>query len=59
MLEAVVRNVGTWSTDVNGEVQVARTMRARVRKRCTGADPLVVAMKSGNADGAKGWNCGA
>jgi hypothetical protein len=31
--------------------------RARVPKRSAGADQLAVALKSGNADGAKGLNC--
>jgi hypothetical protein len=31
-------------------------VRVRVPKRSTGADQLVVAMKSGNADGAKELN---
>ncbi len=54
LFQALLGNVGTCRTDAKGEVQVVRAMRARVPMRYTGADQLVVVMKSGNADGAKG-----
>jgi hypothetical protein len=40
-----------------GEPQVAETVRGRVPTRGTGADRLVVAMKPGNAGGAKRAGC--
>ena len=54
LLEAILWNVRTWSIDVNGEVQVGTPRRARVRKRCTGAESPVVAKKSP----IKGWSEG-
>jgi len=56
LVQAFMRNVGTWRSDVKGETQGARTPRVRVPMRSTGADQLVVAMKPGNAGGAKGLN---
>ena len=40
-----------------GELQAAETARGRVPTRGTGTDRLVVAMKPGNAGGAKGAGC--
>ncbi len=54
LFQALLGNVGTCRLDVKGEVQVANAIRASVPIPGTGADPLVVVMKSGNADGAKG-----
>ncbi len=54
LLQAVLGNVGTGHADAKGEIQVVGAMRMSVPMRRTGADPRVVVMKSGNADGAKG-----
>src|SRR4051794_390696 len=63
LARALVRNVGTCRPDTavgpggrrrEGEPQADKTARGRVPMRGTGADRLVVAVKSGNADGAKG-----
>ena len=51
-----MRNVGTWRSDAKGEAQGDGTPRVRVPKRSAGADQLVVALKPGNAGGAKGLN---
>ena len=56
LVQAFMRNVGTWRSDAKGETQGAGTPRVRVPKRSAGADQLVVAMKPGNAGGAKGLN---
>jgi hypothetical protein len=56
LVQAFMRNVGTWRSDVKGEAQGARTPRVRVPKRSAGADQPVVARKPGNAGGAKGLN---
>ncbi len=52
--QAFVRNLGTCVPDVKGETQVEETIRVRVPMRGPGADQLVVAVKSGKPDGAKG-----
>jgi hypothetical protein len=54
LVQAFMRNVGTWRSDAKGATQGAGTPRVRVPKRGAGADQLVVAMKPGNAGGAKG-----
>ena len=54
LFQALFGNVGTCRLDVKGEVQVVDATRTSVPMPGTGADPPVVAMKSGNADGAKG-----
>ena len=54
LFQAFSRNVGTCRLDAKGEVQVGNTTRMSVPMPSTGADPPVVAMRSGNADGAKG-----
>ncbi len=46
--------MGTGRADAKGEIQVVGAIRMSVPMQRTGADPLVVVMKSGNADGAKG-----
>ena len=60
---ALARNVGTCRPDTvtgclgrsrQGVPQAGSTVRGRVPSRGTGADRLVVAMKPGNAGGAKG-----
>ena len=56
LVQAFMRNVGTWRSDEKGEAQGAGTPRVRVPTRSAGADQLVVAMKPGNAGGAKGLN---
>ena len=52
-----MRNMGTWRPDAKGETQGEITRRVRVPKRDAGTDQLVVAMKPGNAGGAKGLDC--
>lgn len=56
LVQAFMRNVGTWRSDAKGEVQVEDPMRARVPKQSAGADQPAVVMKSGNVDRAKGLN---
>jgi hypothetical protein len=60
---ALARNVGTCRPDTvtgclgwsrEGVLQAGSTVRGRVPSRGTGADRLVVAVKPGNAGGAKG-----
>jgi hypothetical protein len=46
-----------WSGRPKGAPQAAETARGRVPVRGTGADRLVVAVKLGNAGGAKGTGC--
>ncbi len=55
LFQARLGNVGTGRADAKGEIQVVGAMRMSVPMQRTGADPPVVVMKSGNADGAKGW----
>jgi len=54
LFQALIGNVGTGRADTKGEIQVGNTTRMSVPMQRTGADPPVVAMRSGNADGAKG-----
>jgi hypothetical protein len=49
--------VGCWTGRQEGESQAAETVRERVPMRGRRADRLVVAMKPGNAGGAKGTGC--
>lgn len=56
LVQAFMRNVGTWRSDAKGEAQGATTPRVRVPRRSAGADQLAVAMRPGNAGGAKGLN---
>src|SRR5258708_21024678 len=51
---APVRNVRTWPAMPREKAQAAPTARLKVPMRRLGADCLVVAMKRGNARGAKG-----
>jgi hypothetical protein len=53
LFQAFLGNVGTCRTNAKGEVQVVRIMRARVPMWYTGAEQLVVALRPGNAGGAK------
>jgi len=53
LVQAFMRNMGTWRSDVKGETQREAPVRVRVPIRSAGADWLVVAMKLGNAGGAK------
>lgn len=59
LVQAFMRNVGTWRPDVKGETREEEPARVRVPMRGAGADQPAVVMKSGNADGAKGLNCPA
>ena len=54
LFQAFLGNVGICRTNAKGEVQVVRIMRARVPMWYTGAEQLVVALRLGNAGGAKG-----
>ena len=56
LIQAFVRNMGTWRPDAKGDAQEGRSSRARVPMRDAGADHLVVVMKPGNAGGAKGMD---
>jgi hypothetical protein len=57
LVQAFMWNVGTWRSDAKGAAQGAGTPRVGVPRRSAGTDQLVVAMKPGNAGGAKGLNC--
>ena len=46
-----------WAGQPKGVPQAAETVRGRVPVRGTGADRLVVAVRPGNAGGAKGTGC--
>ena len=48
---------GCWAGQSKGVPQAAGTARGRVPVRGTGADRLVVAVRPGNAGGAKGTGC--
>ncbi len=54
LFQALLGNVGTARADAKGETQVVSATRVNVPMQHTGADQLVVVLKSGNADGAKG-----
>ena len=54
LFQALLGNVGTGRADAKGKIQVGNTIRMSVPMQRTGADPPVVVMRSGNADGAKG-----
>jgi hypothetical protein len=49
--------VGCWTDRPKGVPQAAETARGRVPVWGTGADRLVVAVRPGNAGGAKGTGC--
>jgi hypothetical protein len=53
LVQALVWNVGTEHPDAKGEVRGEVPRRVSVPMRGAGADRLVVAMKPGNAGGAK------
>jgi hypothetical protein len=57
LVQALVWNVGTEYSDAKGDVQGETPRRASVPMRSNGADWLVVAMKPGNAGGAKKLGC--
>lgn len=56
LVQAFMRNMGTWRFDAKGETQWEAPVRVRVPMRSAGTDRLVVARKPGNAGGAKGPN---
>lgn len=56
LFQALLGNVGTGRADAKGEIQVVSATRMSVPMQRTGADLPVVATRSGNADGAKGWD---
>ena len=45
LIQAFMRNMGTWRSDVKGDAQGDGTPRVRLPKRDAGADQLVLAMK--------------
>lgn len=53
-IQAVLWNTGTCRSNVKGDAQVAKIIRARVPMWSTGAEQPVVALSLGNARGAKG-----
>ena len=57
LTQALVRNAGTFGSDVKGEAQVDETTRARVPMPSKGSEQSIVVMKSVKADGAKGLRC--
>ena len=54
LIRALVRNLRTWPAMPREKAQAAPTARPKVPMRRRGADCPVVAMKRGNARGAKG-----
>lgn len=54
---APMPSAGCWTGRREEESRAAETARGRVPTRGRRADRLVVAMMSGNADGAKGTGC--
>lgn len=50
---------GNLSSRCKGQIPSGRPTRKNTLMRGTGADPLVVVMKPGNAGGAKGWGYSA
>jgi hypothetical protein len=53
-IQAVLWNTGTCRSNVKGDAQVTKIIRARVPMWSTGAEQPVVVMNPGNAGGAKG-----
>ena len=53
-LQALLGNVGSCRLDVKGKIRVVNATRTNVPKPGTGAEQPVLAMKRGNARGAKG-----
>ena len=56
LVQAFMRNVGTWRSDAKGDARGEAPRRVRVPMRSAGADQPVVAMRLGNASLAKGLN---
>ena len=56
LVQAFMRNMGTWRSDAKGETQWEAPVRVRVPMRSAGTDWLVVATKPSNTGGAKGPN---
>ncbi len=54
LFQALLGNVGTGRADAKGEIQVGNSTRMSVPMPGTGTEQLVVALKPGNAGGAKG-----
>ena len=54
LIWALLRNVGTCSLDVKGEVEGGGPIQTRVLRQDTGTEQLVLVMKFAKADGAKG-----
>src|ERR1700722_16518867 len=54
LIRAPVRNVGTWARDGKRKGASGQPMRPKVSMLTPGADCFVVAVKLGNASGAKG-----
>jgi hypothetical protein len=54
---APILSAGCWTGRREGELQAAETVRGGVPKWGRRADRLVVALKPGNAGGAKGTGC--
>ena len=57
LTQALLRNAGTFGSDVKGEAQADETVRARVPMPSKGSEQSIVVMKSVKADGAKGLRC--
>ncbi len=57
LTQALMRNAGTFGSDVKGEAQADETVRARVPMPSKGSEQPIVVMKSVKADGAKGLRC--
>src|ERR1700722_18409468 len=53
---ALAGNVGSWRPRWQGTVPRGRPPRTKVPRRGTGSDQPIVALKPGNAGGAKGLN---
>src|SRR3954466_15539497 len=53
---ALAGNVGSWSPRCQGKATRGRPLRATLPRRGTGSDQPIVALKPGNAGGAKGLN---
>lgn len=57
LTQALLRNAGTFGSDVKGEAQADETVRDRVPMPSKGSEQPIVVMKSVKADGAKGLRC--
>jgi hypothetical protein len=56
LVQAFMRNMGTWRSDAKGGTQWEAPVRVRVPMQSAGTDRPVVAMKPGNAGEAKELN---